>query len=68
MAFYEAYMTPISVLDLHQDGNEVSRRSTKTEEGVAKTQRKKCFFQHFASSWMDTATRYLDAARRQKKT
>ncbi|KAG6611204.1 uncharacterized protein IUM83_12739 [Phytophthora cinnamomi] len=55
MAFFASYMTPISHLDLQQEGNEVSRRSaaTKTEDGVAKWQRKRCFFQHFSSSWMD---------------
>ncbi|KAG3203794.1 hypothetical protein PC128_g2379 [Phytophthora cactorum] len=54
MAFYASYMTPISTQDLHQEGNELFRRSTKADEGVVKWQGKKCFFQHFASSWMDS--------------
>ncbi|ETN04477.1 hypothetical protein F442_14518 [Phytophthora nicotianae P10297] len=47
-------MTPISALDLQQKGNEVSRHSAKTDEGATKRPVKKCFFQHFTSSWMDS--------------
>lgn len=52
MALYASYMTPISVLDLKQDGSEIARRTLKDDEGSSKRQ-KKCFFQHFTSSWMD---------------
>ncbi|ETL86534.1 hypothetical protein L917_14016 [Phytophthora nicotianae] len=54
LTFYAAYMTPISALDLQQKGNEVSRHSAKTDEGATKRPVKKCFFQHFTSSWMDS--------------
>ncbi|KAE9336266.1 hypothetical protein PR003_g12594 [Phytophthora rubi] len=56
MTFFASYMTPISPSDLKQKGRDVSRRSaaTKAEDGVAKWQRKKCFFRHFSSSWMDS--------------
>jgi hypothetical protein len=53
MTFFSAYMTPISVSDLQQEGNEVSRSSVKGNEGAATWQGKKCFFQHFTGSWMD---------------
>ncbi|KAL4087180.1 hypothetical protein PRIC1_013077 [Phytophthora ramorum] len=53
MALFAPYMTPISPRDLQLEGSEVSRRSAKTDEGVD-WQRKKCFFQHFSGSWMDS--------------
>ncbi|KAK1945258.1 hypothetical protein P3T76_003791 [Phytophthora citrophthora] len=53
MALYASYMTPISVLDVQEEGSEVARRSLKSGEESSKRQQKKCFFQHFTSSWMD---------------
>ncbi|POM65735.1 Hypothetical protein PHPALM_18509 [Phytophthora palmivora] len=68
MAFYMSYMTPISILDLQQEGNEISRRSTKTDEGAVEGKRKKCFFQHFASSWMDSGGDVNDLMNQQVKS
>ncbi|EEY57613.1 uncharacterized protein PITG_00174 [Phytophthora infestans T30-4] len=49
MTLYASYMTPISVQDLHQEGNEGKR----------------CFFQHFATSWMDSGGDAYDLTNQQ---
>ncbi|KAG7398840.1 hypothetical protein PHYBOEH_010354 [Phytophthora boehmeriae] len=51
MTFYESYMTPITTSDLQQQGNEVTKRN---DDGASDSQRKKCFFQHYSGSWMDS--------------
>ncbi|KAF4033174.1 hypothetical protein GN244_ATG14871 [Phytophthora infestans] len=65
MTLYASYMTPISVQDLHQEGNEVIRRSMKLDESVSKRQGKRCFFQHFATSWMDSGGDAYDLTNQQ---